>query len=218
MEVEASLRERQKTRRRADILAAGEVLFSRYGYSATSMKAIAEAAEVGIATVYNYFGTKGQLLADILRADFELLLKRGEAVLAQASKDPESGVLALIDLYQQFHGNWEPRDMLAAAMGPGLSAEPALDELTRDAESTVKGQLSALLSGYQRAGKIRVDIDIQDASLIIFYIFNQHFIQYVSQETVEFSAMKAAMDRQIRFIVSAIRTPYESGPCSVTNQ
>jgi hypothetical protein len=27
----------------------------------------------------------------------------------------------------------------------------------------------------------------------------------VSQETVEFSAMKAAMDRQIRFIVSAIR-------------
>jgi AcrR family transcriptional regulator len=218
MEVETSLRERQKTRRRANILAAGEALFSRHGYSATNMKAIAEAAEVGIATVYNYFGTKGQLLADILQADFELLLKRGEAVLAQTPKDPESGVLALIGLYQQFHGNWEPRDMLAAAMGPGLSAEPALDELTREMERKVKEQLSALLSGYQRAGKIRADIDIQDASLIIFYIFNQHFIQYVSQETVEYSEMKAAMDRQIGFILSAIRTPDESGPCSVTNE
>jgi AcrR family transcriptional regulator len=182
------------------------------------MKAIAEAAEVGIATVYNYFGSKGQLLADILRADFELLLKQGEAVLAQAPKDPESGVLGLIHLYQQFHGNWEPRDMLAAAMGPGLSAEPALDELTRDAEREVKGQLSALLSGYQRSGRIRANIDIQDASLIIFFIFNQHFIQYVSEEIVEFSEMKAAMDRQIGFIVSAIRTPNASGPGSVTNQ
>jgi hypothetical protein len=101
--------------------------------------------------------------------------------------------------------------MLAAAMGPGLSAEPALDELTRDAERGVKGQLSTLLSSYQRAGRIRVDIDIQDASLIIFFIFNQHFIQYVSEETLEFSEMKAAMDRQIRFIVSAIRTPMNPG-------
>jgi hypothetical protein len=66
-------------------------------------------------------------------------------------------------------------------------------------------QLTALLSLYQQAGKIRADVDINDAALIIFYIFNQHFIEYVSQETVEFSAMKAAMDRQIRFIVSAIR-------------
>ncbi len=44
----------------------------------------------------------------------------------------------------------------------------------------------------------------EDASLIIFYIFNQHFIQFISRETAEFSEMKAAMDRQIKFIVSAI--------------
>ena len=72
MAVETSLRERQKTRRRADILAAGRALFNRQGFSATSMEAIAEAAEVGIATVYNYFGTKGRLLADILQPDFRL--------------------------------------------------------------------------------------------------------------------------------------------------
>ena len=51
------------------------------------------------------------------------------------------------------------------------------------------------------------EIDINDASLIIFYIFNQHFIQFVSGESVEFSEMKAAMDRQIGFIVSAICSP-----------
>ena len=205
MAVESSLRERQKTRRRADILAAGKALFSRRGYSTTSMQAIAQASEVGIATVYNYFGTKGSLLAEILRADFDLLFERGEAMLAQKPGDLDKGVLELIELYQQFQDHWEPRHMLVAVMGPGLSAEPELGELARDAESRVMSQLVALLSLYQRAGKVRADIDINDAALIIFYIFNQHFIEYVSQETVEFSAMKAAMDRQIRFIVSAIR-------------
>ncbi len=205
MKVESSLRERQKTRRRADILAAGKSLFSRQGYSATSMNAIAQTAEVGIATVYNYFGTKGSLLAEILRSDFDLLFERGEALLAQGPEELDAGVLALIELYQQFQDHWQPRHMLIAVMGPGLAAEPALDELARDAESRLMRQLVALLSLYQRAGKVRADIDINDAALIVFYIFNQHFIEYVSQETVKFPAMKAAMDRQIRFIVSAIR-------------
>jgi AcrR family transcriptional regulator len=205
MDVEPSLRERQKSRRRADILAAGKALFSRQGYAATSMQAIADAAEVGIATVYNYFGTKGCLLAEILRYDFDLLFERGEALLAQRRKDPEAGVLELVALYRQFEDNWAPRHMLIAVIGPGLAAEPALDELARYAENKVIQQLATLLSDYQRAGKVRAEIDTNDAALIIFYIFNQHFIEYVSQDTVEFSAMQAAMERQIRFIVSAIR-------------
>ena len=204
MAVKSSLRERQKIRRRTDILNAGRALFNRRGYSSTSMEAIADAAEVGIATVYNYFGTKGRLLADILQPDFDSLYQQGEDLLAQPPKDPEPGVLALIDIYQRFQGNWERKDLLIAIMGPGLSAEPALDELSREAESKVKHQLGTLLSEYQVSGKIRKGIDTEDASLIIFYIFNQHFIQFVSQDTAKFAEMKAAMDRQIRFIVSAI--------------
>jgi hypothetical protein len=68
----------------------------------------------------------------------------------------------------------------------------------------VKKQLETLLSSYQQMGKVRSGIDINDAALIIFYIFNQHFIQYISQEIVGFSEMKVAMDRHIRFVVSAI--------------
>ncbi len=202
--VETSLRCRQKARRRADILAAGRQLFIQQGYTATSMEKIAELAEVGIATVYNYFGTKGQLLADVLQPDVDRLFEQAEAVLAQPPEDPGSGVLSLIDIYWKFQGNWEYKDLLVAAMGPGLSAERALDEISTAAESQVKKQLGTLLSNYQRAGKARADIDINDATLIIFYIFNQHYIQSISQETVGFSAMKAAMDRQIRFVVSAI--------------
>jgi AcrR family transcriptional regulator len=168
------------------------------------MEAIAEVAEVGIATVYNYFGTKGRLLADILQPDFEQLYEQGEALLSKPPNGPRSGILALINVYQRFQGNWKRKDLLIAILGPGLSAEPALDELSTDAESKVKKQLRDLLSEYQNSNKIRKGIDIDDASLIIFYIFNQHFIQFISTESAEFSEMKEAMDRQIGFIVSAI--------------
>ncbi len=204
MAVKTSLRDRQKLRRRAGIIAAGRQLFIEQGYSATSMEMIAELAEVGVATVYNYFGTKGRLLAAIMQIDADLLYAQGEAVLAQPPEDPASGVLLLIDIYRKLQDSWEHKDMLVAAMGPGLSAEPALDELSGDTESMVKKQLATLLSSYQEARKVRLDIDIDDAALIIFYIFNQHFIQYVSREAAEFSEMQVAMDRQIRFIVSAI--------------
>jgi len=200
-----SLRERQKARRRADILGAARDLFNRRGYSATSMEAIAEAAEVGIATVYNYFGSKGRLLADILRPDFDLLYEQGEVLLTQPPPDPCAGVLSLIEIYQHFQSNWERKNLLIAVLGPGLSAEPVLDETSSDAETRVKKQLYTLLLAYQKSGSIREGINIDDAALIIFYIFNQHFIQFISQETMQFPAMKAAMDRQIRFIVSAIQ-------------
>jgi len=205
MATEHGLRERQKTRRRADILAAGRRLFTENGYAATSMEVIADLAEVGIATVYNYFGSKGRLLADILQTDFDLLFEQGEALLKHAPEEPDNGVLSLIDIYRKFQDNWQRKDLLIAVVGPGLSAEPALDELSIGAEYSVKKQLLSLLSDYQKAGKVRQGIDINDAALIIFFIFNQHFIQFVSQETVEYAEMTAAMDRQIRFIVSAIR-------------
>lgn len=201
----SSLRDRHKSRRRAQVLAAGKELFVRQGYAATSMQAIAEAAEVGIATVYNYFGSKGRLLAGILRADFDQLFERGAALLAQPPEDPAAGVLGIIDLYRQFEGNWEARDMLAAVIGPGLSADPALDEVARDAEHRVKKQLGDLLSHYQKARRIRREIDVNDASVILFYVFNQHFIEYVTGESADFAVMKREMDRQLRFIVTAIR-------------
>lgn len=199
-----SLRDKHKSRRRAQLLVLGKELFVRQGYAATSMQAIAEAAEVGVATVYNYFGSKGRLLAEILREDFAGLYRRGDALLAAPPADPVRGVLALIKLYRQFEGNWQAKHLLAAVLGPGLAVDPALDEVAREAERQVKGQLAALLTHYQQAGRVRREVDIRDAAMVLFYVFNQHFIEYVTGQSADFARMQAVMDRQLRFIVTAI--------------
>lgn len=63
------LRERQAEATRAAIMDAAQQLFVANGYVATSIKAIAEEADVSEATIYAQFGNKASLLWDaIIRA------------------------------------------------------------------------------------------------------------------------------------------------------
>jgi AcrR family transcriptional regulator len=56
------LRDRQKARRRDEIISAAKDLFARTGIDATTMADIAAAAEVSVPTVFNYFGSKDGIL------------------------------------------------------------------------------------------------------------------------------------------------------------
>jgi AcrR family transcriptional regulator len=54
------------TERKTAILEAARTLFARRGYAATSMRAIAEAADVSLGLAYNYFSGKEDLLRAII--------------------------------------------------------------------------------------------------------------------------------------------------------
>jgi len=56
------LRERKAARTREGILEAALTLFERQGFERTTMEQIAEAAEIGIATLYRYFPSKDLIL------------------------------------------------------------------------------------------------------------------------------------------------------------
>lgn len=205
-ENEPGLRERQKIRRREQIIAAGKELLFGQGYAATSMEEIAALAEVGVATVYNYFGSKGRLLVDIFRPGFDEAFEHGGRILAEPPEDPVTAMLALIEVYRQFPSNWENKEALRAVMGPGMSAEPVLDAFARKAEEKVKQQIEELVLIFQKRQLIRPSIVVKDAAMIIFYIFNQHFIEYITRDDTDYGHMKKRMDRQITFIMTAIQS------------
>ncbi len=60
------LRERQKSRRRREILDAAKDLFETDGYEETTVAKIAEMAEVSAPTVFNYFGSKDELIVALV--------------------------------------------------------------------------------------------------------------------------------------------------------
>ncbi len=95
-----------RTRTRTEILAAARLLFAERGYAGTSVRAVADAAQVNAALVHHYFGTKSalfvaalhlpldppQLLAELLsggpRAEFpERVVRR----FVRMCRDPDTG-------------------------------------------------------------------------------------------------------------------------------
>ena len=61
-----SLREQKKVRARSDILAAANTLIARKGYESTTMREIADAANLSYQTLYNYFPGKALIVQAML--------------------------------------------------------------------------------------------------------------------------------------------------------
>lgn len=101
----AERKEREKQLRIEAILAAAKELYARKGYQETSMADIAEAAELGKATIYYYFPGKETIYRELylscVRAQFERL---EEKVLAA------SGLEELLNQMLTSYVNWAYED------------------------------------------------------------------------------------------------------------
>ena len=72
--------DRRKRRNREALLAAGHQMMASKGIDAATMAEIAELADVGAGTVYNYFASKDDLAMCVMERVMDLLAQRIEAV------------------------------------------------------------------------------------------------------------------------------------------
>ncbi len=72
--------DRRKRRNREALLAAGHQVMASKGIDAATMAEIAELADVGAGTVYNYFASKDELAMAVMERVMDLLSQRIEAV------------------------------------------------------------------------------------------------------------------------------------------
>jgi AcrR family transcriptional regulator len=88
-------RQRERLRRRADILQAAEQVFAAKGFHAASIEAIAHAAEYGTGTVYLYFQDKQALYVEL----FEQKIRELSALIRErvrGAPEPLEGLRRLI--------------------------------------------------------------------------------------------------------------------------
>jgi len=72
--------ERRRLRNRQALIDAGHQVITEKGIDAATMVEIAEAADVGAGTVYNYFSSKDELVVSVMEQVMERLAQRIEAV------------------------------------------------------------------------------------------------------------------------------------------
>jgi AcrR family transcriptional regulator len=124
---ELSRKEREREQHRIEILAAAERVFERNGYLGTTVEDIAEEAEFAVGTLYNFFGSKEELYAEVAAKTARDFMESFERV-ALTKENPEEAIGSLIELrlthFEEHRGFF--RVMLDAFRAGGQGPIPRL--------------------------------------------------------------------------------------------
>ena len=206
----AGLRERQKADREKRILQAAVTRFRADGYRAVRIEDLAEAAEVSVGTVYNYYRTKGDILIATVTMEVEEVLAEGEAVIADPPADVAEAVLRLVFGYYDHSLEYLSKEMWRRAMALAIEApETPNGRRYLELDRRLAGQVTALLRTLQARGALRGDIDPAAFGQLVFNDLNMEFIEFVKDDAMTLADLRARLAGQIRPLARLIATPEE---------
>lgn len=206
----AGLRERQKADREKRILQAAVTRFRADGYRAVRIEDLAEAAEVSVGTVYNYYHTKGDILIATVAMEVEEVLAEGEALVANPPAGVADPILALIFGYYDHSLEYLSKEMWRRAMALSIEApETPNGRRYLALDRRLAGQVTALLRALQGRGAVRADLDTAAFGQLVFNDLNMEFIEFVKDEGMTLAQLRDRLAAQIRPLARLIATTEE---------
>ena len=194
----AGLRAKQKADRERRILKAAVTQFRADGYRGVRIEDLAEAAEVSVGTVYNYYRTKGDILIATVAMEVEEVLEAGAALVADPPRGAEAALLALIFGYYDHSLNYLSKEMWRSAMAlsieqPGTPNGQRYTEL----DGQLAAQVTELVAALQARGEVRADLDARALGAVLFSLLNQAFVDFVKDEDMTLEALRALVAGQV---------------------
>jgi AcrR family transcriptional regulator len=133
--------------------------FAEFGYFGTSIRDIAEGADVNSATLYAHFASKERILADLVLSGHQELHERLQEALITAGPGPVAQLSALVRAHVYVHTDYPLLALVANSELHALCAEFAAPALTLREQS--RQLLLRVLEHGRRAGVF----DIGDVTL-----------------------------------------------------
>ncbi|MBN1856468.1 MAG: TetR/AcrR family transcriptional regulator [Dehalococcoidia bacterium] len=212
-----SLRERQKERRSREILDAAEELISDKGFEETSVEEIADRAEVGIATVYNYFGTKIDLLHAMLERYIEAEAALGAEVIRNPPPHLVDGMTALFGSYLDGMAGRCSKRLLQEFYAMAISRQFAYGEHTYRMKMRFLDQCRTLVAHYKSTGQLRTTVTAEEAAMVCYSAVTFPFAQFALGIDVDADSAKRGIHRSLSLLYEGIGTG-EATPESFTHE
>ncbi|WP_422909415.1 TetR/AcrR family transcriptional regulator [Pseudomonas sp. MAC6] len=198
----SGLRERQKEQRREAILVAAMGLFDLNGYTTTTVEQIAAKAGVSAPTIFNYFGTKQEILFALVdRAD-----RIGMADAWTKLDRFDNAVDALCAFFSIVVTNeltalplsiW--RELMSATFNTSASKE-----LIAVNKRLIK-DIADILREMQRRTMLKPSFDAELVAEILTDYATQVFARLVQADDPDFEAEEAYVRRGVEIMVSGLR-------------
>ena len=205
----AGLRELKKQQARHRIVKAAENLFASTGIDNTTVEEIAASAEMSVATVYNYFGSKTALLLACVEDDTDEMIAQGSVILAEPGADPQQAVKNLFGVYLQHFTTWDRavlREVMAATFQQG--GDQLAGELVHMDERLLT-QVTELLEHFETGDALNPDASAREAALLLISTMVTHVFVFLSIDRHNAQELTAQVARQVDLAFAGLANPTE---------
>jgi AcrR family transcriptional regulator len=195
-------RKRKKAAVRAHILATAIQLFSQHGLDAVTVDQIADAADIGKGTIYNYFSTKEDIVVAFM-VDFETRVQARVRRLVTSRGSLESILAGFIRF--QFQMKEPYHQFVRVFLGQMfLHAEQFIPYML-EMQKTIDPPLEALFQGLQKRGRIRKDVSVPDL-ILIFKTIHLGLSALWAVEGPPFRYTRKTLKLEIKLFCQGLRT------------
>jgi len=194
-------RERNKAEKQSRLREAAKKLFREKGYEKTSIRQIAEEADLGLGTVYSYVSSKVALLDLISKDDLQRVQEDAFSSLPEGADLLEKICHVFGKIYAHHASDRELARILVKELGMGGDAA-ALERAERFQIFTM--QLAMLLREAQDAGELGVHFAPELASLTIFGQHYFYLLLYLSG-TMELEQITELFRTSVDLLIQGMR-------------
>ena len=194
-----SLRERKKTAKQERILEAATRLFAEKGYEAVTTAEIAEAAEVGVGTLFRYAGSKAELLVAVMNSRFAEGIEAGLSEAAEGRAMAESIIAILRPFVEESMAH--PENMLAYEREALFGSVEHREEATSSVSRVEQAILQVML--LHRAKPRDPSADLEDIAHTIYAVLYLDIVKVTTGRSA-MADLPARVRRSVDFLTGAL--------------
>ena len=194
-----SLRERKKTAKQERILEAATRLFAEKGYEAVTTAEIAEAAEVGVGTLFRYAGSKAELLVAVMNSRFAEGIEAGLSEAAEGRAMGESIIAILRPFVEE--SMTHPENMLAYEREALFGSVEHREEATSSVSRVEQAILQVML--LHRARPRDPSADLEDIAHTIYAVLYLDIVKVTTGRSA-MADLPTRVRRSVDFLTGAL--------------
>jgi AcrR family transcriptional regulator len=195
-------RERKKAAVRAHILTTAIELFSQHGIDSVTVDQIADAADIGKGTVYNYFSTKEDIVVAFM-VDFETRVQAKVRRLVTSKGSLESILAGFIRF--QFQMKEPYHQFVRVFLGQMFLRTEQFIPYMVEMQKTIDPPLEALFQGLQERGLMRKDVPPPEL-VLIFKTIHLGLTSLWAIEGPPFQFTEKTLKQEIKLFCQGLRT------------
>ncbi|GIO07257.1 TetR family transcriptional regulator [Brevibacillus reuszeri] len=139
--------------------------FSQFGFSETSMDAIAEMAQVAKGTLYYHFSTKEELFLYVIEKGVNMLIYHVDTAMQKDELSLEDRMINVLDEHLRFFSENQELCFLLLSFFTG---DEQRDQMVGKLLTGYFTTMEAYMTDLQKQGYIKADVEIRTAASALF--------------------------------------------------